>query len=106
MYDSCGHDHCTRLNTDLPFALKGGHHDVALWLWEVHNAGKIGSFSCMTYFRITLDKLNLFHPDHIVLPQSMSVCYEKRLNEKDEISQRRKSLQLGFQHVNLARLVG
>lgn len=39
MYDTCGHDHCTRLITDVmnldeEFASK----EVALWLFEVHNA--------------------------------------------------------------------
>ena len=46
MYDNCGHDHCARLSNELPFissSKTSGNHDqseVAMWLWEVHNAGK------------------------------------------------------------------
>ena len=46
MYDNCGYDHCTRLSNELPFisnSKTGDDHDqseVAMWLWEVHNAGK------------------------------------------------------------------
>lgn len=51
-YDECGHDHCKRLSSKLPFLLlEGGtghvsrgisdssDKELALWLWEVHNAG-------------------------------------------------------------------
>ncbi len=45
MYDECGHEHCTRLSSHVPFLEKakdGGSdssRELALWLWEVHNAG-------------------------------------------------------------------
>jgi len=46
MYDNCGHDHCTRLITTLPFISHGmtegkSSKEAALWLWEVHNAVNI-----------------------------------------------------------------
>lgn len=56
MYKECGHDHCKRLDTELPFAaermptihisttamdeVNGSRNEIALWLWEVHNAGE------------------------------------------------------------------
>ena len=43
MYDNCGHDHCTRLISD-SITLDNGFasKEVALWLFEVHNAGTLG----------------------------------------------------------------
>lgn len=42
MYDECGHDHCKRLGNQLSF-LKANpdesQMELALWFWEVHNAG-------------------------------------------------------------------
>jgi thiol oxidase len=38
MYDSCTHDHCTRLS-DVQIPMKEeGQEELVLWLWEVHNA--------------------------------------------------------------------
>jgi len=52
MYDNCGHNHCTRLSYDSPFVERSqkvnflsrskrieDQHEVAIWLWEVHNSG-------------------------------------------------------------------
>lgn len=38
MYDNCGHDHCTRLKSELNMGTKdGSDKELAMWLWEVHN---------------------------------------------------------------------
>lgn len=39
MYDNCGHDHCTRLKSEINIGPKGEtDKELALWLWEVHNS--------------------------------------------------------------------
>ena len=43
MYDSCGHDHCNRLKSEIAVGPIDGSDDpsrmeLALWLWEVHNS--------------------------------------------------------------------
>jgi len=56
MYKGCGYNHCTRLDGELPFVVEGtsslhgsvaaaderdiSRKEIALWLWEVHNAGE------------------------------------------------------------------
>ena len=56
MYSECGHNHCKRLDDELPFVTDGvssvhvsvaaadegdiSRKEIALWLWEVHNAGE------------------------------------------------------------------
>ena len=38
MYDNCGHDHCTRLKSEINVDTKdGSSKELAMWLWEVHN---------------------------------------------------------------------
>ena len=38
MYDNCGHDHCTRLKSEINMGTKDGlDKELAMWLWEVHN---------------------------------------------------------------------
>lgn len=57
MYEGCGHDHCKRLDNELPFVVEGtpslhfsvaeaderdiSRKEIVLWLWEVHNAGEL-----------------------------------------------------------------
>ncbi|KAL9180110.1 hypothetical protein ACHAXT_008080 [Thalassiosira profunda] len=42
MYDSCGHDHCNRLKSEITVGPVDGSDparmELALWLWEVHNS--------------------------------------------------------------------
>ena len=59
MYDGCGHEHCTRLSRHLPMAAKDGHSEVALWLWEVHNAGEMFFFNRHKDTLLTKDETNL-----------------------------------------------
>lgn len=38
MYDGCGHDHCTRLKSEINMGNKDGpDKELPMWLWEVHN---------------------------------------------------------------------
>mmetsp|Transcript_14891 Transcript_14891/g.24400 ORF Transcript_14891/g.24400 Transcript_14891/m.24400 type:complete len:803 (+) Transcript_14891:59-2467(+) len=38
MYDNCGHDHCTRLKSEINMGTNdGSDKELAMWLWEVHN---------------------------------------------------------------------
>ena len=39
MYDGCGFDHCTRLSRDGVVMEGDADKEVALWMFEVHNAG-------------------------------------------------------------------
>ncbi|KAL7523657.1 hypothetical protein ACHAWF_000613, partial [Thalassiosira exigua] len=42
MYDDCGHEHCSRLQSEITLGLADGSDparmELALWLWEVHNS--------------------------------------------------------------------
>ena len=38
MYDNCGHDHCTRLKSEINMGTNdGSDKELAMWLWDVHN---------------------------------------------------------------------
>jgi hypothetical protein len=38
MFDNCSHDNCIRLSDDQILRTEEGKEEIALWLWEVHNA--------------------------------------------------------------------